>query len=164
MLTGGALAADSFRLGDKGYIMITVKEMLKEKDSGVLTISPQETVYKALEIMAEKNLGALVVVEGEKVVGMFSERDYARNVVLKGKSSKDTLIKDLMSANPCYVRPEQTLNDCMALITEKRTRHLPVLEGGKLIGIVSIGDVVKQYIVDKEFTIRQLENYISGSM
>ena len=144
--------------------MITVKEMLKEKDGGVLTISPQDTVYKALEIMAEKNLGALVVVEDEKVVGMFSERDYARNVVLKGKSSKDTLIKDLMSANPCYVRPEQTLNDCMALITEKRTRHLPVLDGEKLVGIVSIGDVVKQYVMDKEFTIKQLENYISGSM
>ncbi len=123
--------------------MITVKEMLKEKDGGVLTILPQDTVYKALEIMAEKNLGALVVVEDEKVVGVFSERDYARNVVLKGKSSKDTLIKDLMSTNPCYVRPEQTLNDCMALITEKRTRHLPVLDGEKLIGIVSIGDVVK---------------------
>lgn len=144
--------------------MITVKEMLKERDGDVLTIMPQDTVYKALEIMAEKNLGALVVVEGEKVVGMFSERDYARNVVLKGKSSKDTLIKDLMSANPCYVRPEQTLNDCMALFTEKRTRHLPVLDGGKLIGIVSIGDAVKQYIVDQEFTIKQLENYISGGM
>jgi CBS domain-containing protein len=144
--------------------MITVKEILKEKTGEVLTISPQDTVYRALEIMAEKNLGALVVVEGEKVVGMFSERDYARNVVLKGKSSKDTLIKDLMSANPCYVRPEQTLNDCMALITEKRIRHLPVLDGEKLIGIVSIGDVVKQYIVDKEFTIKQLENYISGGM
>lgn len=144
--------------------MITVKEMLKEKDGGVLTISPQDTVYRALEIMAEKNLGALVVVEGEKVVGVFSERDYARNVVLKGKSSKDTLIKDLMSENPCYVRPEQTLNDCMALITEKRIRHLPVLDGEKLIGIVSIGDVVKQQIIDQEFTIKQLENYISGSM
>ena len=163
-LTGSTLAADSFGLGDKGYIMITVKEMLKEKTGDVLTISPQDTVYKALEVMAEKNLGALVVVEGEKVVGLFSERDYARNVVLKGKSSKDTLVKDLMNANPCYVRPDQTLNDCMALITEKRTRHLPVLDGKKLIGIVSIGDVVKQYIVDKEFTIKQLENYISGSM
>ncbi len=144
--------------------MITVKEMLKEKSGGVLTISPQDTVYRALEIMAEKNLGALIVVEGEKVVGMFSERDYARNVVLKGKSSKNTLVKDLMSANPCYVRPEQTLNDCMALITEKRTRHLPVLDGEKLVGIVSIGDVVKQYVMDKEFTIKQLENYISGGM
>lgn len=144
--------------------MITVKEMLKEKNGSILTISPKDTVYKALEVMAEKNLGALVVVEGEKVVGMFSERDYARNIVLKGKSSKDTLVKDLMNENPCCVRPEHTLNDCMALITEKRTRHLPVLDGEKLVGIVSIGDVVKQYIVDKEFTIKQLENYISGSM
>ncbi len=144
--------------------MITVKEILKDKSSGILTISPQDTVYRALEIMAEKDLGALVVVEDEKVVGLFSERDYARNIVLKGKSSKDTLVKDLMNANPCFVRPEHTLNDCMALITEKRTRHLPVLEGEKLVGIVSIGDVVKQYIVDKEFTIKQLENYIAGGM
>jgi len=144
--------------------MITVKEILKDKDSGMLTISPQETVYRALEIMAEKDLGALVVVEGGKVVGLFSERDYARNIILKGKSSKDTLVKDLMNANPCFVRPEHTLNDCMALITEKRTRHLPVLDGEKLVGIVSIGDVVKQYIVDKEFTIKQLENYIAGGM
>lgn len=144
--------------------MITVKDILKDKASGILTISPQDTVYRALEIMAEKDLGALVVVEDEKVVGLFSERDYARNIVLQGKSSKDTLVKDLMNANPCYVRPEQTLNDCMALITEKRTRHLPVLDGEKLVGIVSIGDVVKQYIVDKEFTIKQLENYIAGGL
>ena len=144
--------------------MITVKEMLKEKTGGILTIEPRDTVYKALEIMAEKDLGALVVVEGGKVVGLFSERDYARNIVLKGKSSKDTFVKDLMNSNPCFVRPEQTLNDCMALITEKRTRHLPVLDKEKLIGIVSIGDVVKQYIVDKEFTIQQLENYIAGGM
>lgn len=144
--------------------MITVKEMLKEKAGEILTVSPRETVYKALEIMAEKDLGALVVVENKKVVGLFSERDYARNIVLKGKSSRDTLVKDLMNPNPCYVRPEQTLNDCMALITEKRTRHLPVLDGKKLVGIISIGDVVKQYIVDKEFTIKQLENYIAGGM
>jgi CBS domain-containing protein len=144
--------------------MITVKEMLKEKAGGILTILPRDTVYKALEIMAAKDLGALVVVEDGKVVGLFSERDYARNIVLQGKSSKDTFVKDLMNANPCYVRPEQTLNDCMALITEKRTRHLPVLEGEKLVGIISIGDVVKQYIVDKEFTIKQLENYIAGGM
>jgi CBS domain-containing protein len=152
------------KIGDEGYIMLTVKEILKDQSSGVLTISPQETVYQALEIMADKDLGALVVVEGEKVVGLFSERDYARNIVLKGKSSKDTLVKDLMNPKPCCVRPEHTLNDCMALITEKRTRHLPVLDGEKLIGIVSIGDVVKQYIVDKEFTIKQLENYIAGGM
>ena len=145
-------------------MMITVKDMLRDKTGGTLTISPQETVYRGLEVMAEKNLGALVVVEGEKVVGMFSERDYARNVVLKGKSSKDTLIKDLMSANPCYVRPDQTLDECLVLFTEKRVRHLPVLNGEKLVGIVSIGDAVKQSLSDKEFTIKQLENYISGDM
>jgi len=144
--------------------MITVKEMLKDKTGGVLTISPQDSVYKALEIMAEKNLGALVVVEGKKVVGMFSERDYARNVILKGKSSKDTLVKDLMDIKVCYVRPDQTLDECLVLFTEKRIRHLPVLDGGKLVGIVSIGDAVKQYVADKEFTIKQLENYISGDM
>ncbi len=151
-------------MGGKVYIMITVKEMLKDKAGDILTISPQDTVYRALEIMAEKDLGALVVVKGEKVVGLFSERDYARNIVLKGKSSRDTLVKDLMNPKPCCVRPENTLNDCMALMTEKRTRHLPVLDGEKLIGIVSIGDAVKQYIVDKEFTIKQLENYIAGGM
>ncbi len=144
--------------------MVTVKEMLKEKAGDILTIEPRDTVYKALEIMADRDLGALVVVEDGKVVGLFSERDYARNIVLKGKSSKDTFVKDLMNSNPCFVRPEQTLNDCMALITEKRTRHLPVLDKEKLIGIISIGDVVKQYIVDKEFTIQQLENYIAGGM
>ena len=144
--------------------MITVKEMLKDKTGGTLTISPQETVYKGLEVMAEKNLGALVVVKGEKVVGMFSERDYARNVILKEKSSKTMLIKDLMNTKVCYVRPEQTLDECLVLFTEKRVRHLPVLDGEKLVGIVSIGDAVKQYVADKEFTIRQLENYISGDM
>ncbi len=144
--------------------MITVKEMLKDKTGGTLTISPQETVYKGLEVMAEKNLGALVVVKGEKVVGMFSERDYARNVILKEKSSKTMLIKDLMNTKVCYVRPEQTLDECLVLFTEKRVRHLPVLDGEKLIGIVSIGDAVKQSLSDKEFTIKQLENYISGDM
>ena len=144
--------------------MITVKEILKDKAGDILTISPKDTVYRALEIMAEKDLGASVVVENKKVAGLFSERDYARNIVLLGKSSKDTLVKDLMNPKPCCIHSEHTLNDCMALITEKRTRHLPVLDGEKLIGIVSIGDVVKQYIVDKEFTIKQLENYIAGGL
>lgn len=144
--------------------MITVREILKGKTGGVLTISPQDTVYKALEVMAEKNLGALVVVKDEKVTGIFSEREYARNIILKGKSSRNTPVKDLMNSKVCYVRPEQTLDECMVLFTEKRTRHLPVLDGEELIGIVSIGDAVKQYVADKEFTIKQLENYISGGM
>jgi CBS domain-containing protein len=142
--------------------MITVKQLLKEKTSSVWTIAPQDTVYKALEIMAEKNVGALVVVEKEIVVGMFSERDYARNVVLKGKTSKDTSVNELMDSNVCYVRLEQTLEECMALFTEKRVRHLPVLEMEKLIGLVSIGDAVKQCLADKELKIQQLENYITG--
>ena len=142
--------------------MITVKQMLKQNAGCVWTIAPQDTVYKALEIMAEKNVGALVVVEKERVVGMFSERDYARNVVLKGKTSKDTSVSELMDSNVCYVRLEQTLEECMALFTEKRVRHLPVLEMEKLIGLVSIGDAVKQCLADKELKIQQLENYITG--
>ena len=143
--------------------MITVKQFLKEKTGVVFAIAPRDTVYRALEVMAEKNVGALVVVEDEKVVGIFSERDYARNVILKGKSSKNTAVRELMNNKICYVRPEQTVDECMALFTEKRIRHLPVLDGEKLIGIVSIGDAVKQYIADREFTIQQLENYITGS-
>jgi CBS domain-containing protein len=142
--------------------MITVKQMLKENAGCVWTIAPQDTVYKALEIMAEKNVGALVVVEKERVVGMFSERDYARTVVLKGKSSKNTSVNELMDSNVCYVRLEQTVEECMALFTEKRVRHLPVLEMEKLIGLVSIGDAVKQCLADKELKIQQLENYITG--
>jgi CBS domain-containing protein len=142
--------------------MIMVKQLLKENTGCVWTIAPQDTVYKALEIMAEKNVGALVVVEKDKVVGMFSERDYARSVVLKGKSSKDTSVSELMDSNVCYVRPEQTIDECMALFTKKRIRHLPVLEMEKLVGLVSIGDAVKQYLEDKEFHIQQLENYITG--
>lgn len=142
--------------------MITVKQMLKENAGCVWTIAPHDTVYKALEIMAEKNVGALVVVEKERVVGMFSERDYARNVVLKGKSSKNTSVNELMDSNVCYVRLEQTVEECMALFTEKRVRHLPVLEMEKLIGLVSIGDAVKQCLADKELKIQQLENYITG--
>ena len=139
--------------------MIMVKQLLKEKNGCVRTIAPQDSVYKALEVMAEKNMGALMVVEDGKVVGIFSEREYARNVILKGKSSKATSVRDLMNNKVCYVRPE-----CMALFTEKRMRRLPVLEEERAVGIVSIGDAVKQYIADKEFTIQQLENYITGSI
>lgn len=114
--------------------------------------------------MAEKNLGALVVVENEKVVGLFSEREYARNVVLKGKTSKDTAVRELMNSKVSYVGPKQTLDECLVLFTEKRTRHLPVIDEGKLVGIISIGDAVKQYVAEKEFTIQQLENFITGSM
>ena len=119
-------------------------------------------MYHALTVMAEKNIGALIVREGERVVGIFSERDYARQVVLRGKASKDTPLRDVMSSRVVFVRPEQSVEDCMALMTDKHIRHLPVLEEAKLIGIVSIGDVVKAVISEKEFLITQLENYITS--
>ncbi len=144
--------------------MITIKQFLGPKPEAVCTIAPQDTAYKALEIMAENNIGALVVVKDEKVVGIFSERDYARKVILKGKSSKNTFVKELMTDKVHYVRPGQTMDECMALMTEKRMRHLPVIDGEQLIGIISIGDVVKQIVEDKELTIQQLENYIAGGL
>ncbi|MFQ5687416.1 MAG: CBS domain-containing protein [Candidatus Scalindua sp.] len=112
--------------------------------------------------MADKNIGALVVVIGEKVVAIFTERDFVRNAVVDKKLSMDLTAKELMSTKVCYVRPDQTIEDCMVLMTEKRTRHLPVIEEEKLIGIVSIGDVLKNFITEKDFTIHQLDNYISG--
>src|SRR3989304_9633738 len=144
--------------------MRTVKQLMKEKIGCVWTIAPQDSVYKALEVMAEKNMGALVVVEDKKVVGIFSERDYARSVVRNEKSPKDTSVSELMDGNVCYIRPEQTIDECVALFTNKRIRHLPVLEMEKLVGLVTIGDAVKQYLADKDLTIQQLENYITGSI
>jgi len=142
--------------------MKTVGDVLRVKGNAVLAAEPDATVYHALTVMAEKNIGALVVREGERVVGIFSERDYARQVVLKGKASKDTPIRDVMTARVVFVRPEQNLEECMALMTDKHIRHLPVLDGAKLVGIVSIGDVVKAVISEKEFLIAQLENYITS--
>jgi CBS domain-containing protein len=142
--------------------MYTVRHLLQEKGHQVWTISPQATVYEALELMAEKNCGAVVVVEHDKVVGMFTERDYARKVILKGRTSKTTTVGELMTTEVLYVGPDHTIEECMALMTDKRLRHLPVLENGKLTGIVSIGDVVKAVITDREFTIRELERYITG--
>ncbi len=143
--------------------MTTVQQLLKEKPAGIWTIGPRATVYQALEMMAQKEVGALVVVDNGKVVGMFSERDYARKVILFGRSSKTTAVAELMTPKVFYVTTAQTIEDCMALMTEKRSRHLPVLDGDKLVGLVSIGDVVKAIIVDQEITIRSLKNYITGS-
>ncbi len=142
--------------------MINVNQLLKDKQGKVLTATPEDTLYQALKVMADNNIGALVVVKEEKVVGIFSERDFVRNAVVDKKLSMDMLINELMSVKVCYVRPEQTIEECMALMTDKRTRHLPVIDGEQLIGIVSIGDVVKSVIAEKEFIIHQLENYISG--
>ncbi len=142
--------------------MKTVKEILQTKGHDVLSITPDTTVYEALKIMADKNVGALVVLNGETVAGLLSERDYARKVILHGKSSKEMQVREIMTSKVYYMRPEQSLQDCMAQMTDKRVRHLPVLEGDRLVGIISIGDVVKEIIADQESTIKLLENYITG--
>jgi CBS domain-containing protein len=142
--------------------MISVKQILQDKQGKILTVTPDDTLFKALKVMTDNNVGALVVVKEEKVVGIFSERDFVRNAIGNEKLKMGMPINELMSVKVCYVRPEQTIDDCMVLMTEKRTRHLPVIEEEKLIGIVSIGDVLKNTIAEKEFTIKNLENYISG--
>jgi len=143
--------------------MITVAGILKSKGREVWTITPETIVFDALKTMAEKNVGALVVLDKTGVVGILSERDYARKVILHGKSSKALKVTEIMSANVYSVNPEQNIEDCMTLFTNKRVRHLPVLQNNQLIGIISIGDVVKAIIADQESTIKHLENYITGS-
>jgi CBS domain-containing protein len=142
--------------------MITVRQLLKNKPADLWSVSPEASVYEALELMAEKDIGAVLVLEDGELAGIFTERDYARNVILKGRLSKTTSVAELMTEVVCYVRPEQTIEDCMALMTDKRVRHLPVLEDERLVAIVSIGDVVKKTISEQEFIIQQLENYITG--
>lgn len=142
--------------------MTTVAQLLQEKGRAVWSIAPEATVYAALKLMAEKNVGALMALEGSRVVGIISERDYARKVILKGKFSKDTLVREIMTDKVYFVRPEQTIEECMALMTAEHIRHLPVLDGDQLVGVISIGDVVKVVISDKEFLIKQLEHYITG--
>ncbi len=144
--------------------MITVKQILQEKQGEVLTIAPENDLRHALRIMADNNIGALVVVKNDKVVGIFSERDFVRNAARKEIKSKYMVVNQLMSDFVHYVRNEQTIDECMTMMTEYRTRHLPVLDGGKLVGIVSIGDVLKHTIEEKEFKIKNLENYISGGL
>jgi CBS domain-containing protein len=142
--------------------MRTVEQLLNVKGSDIWSISPQATTYNALQIMAEKNVGALLVIEKEKLVGIFSERDYARKVILKDKSSKNTSVGELMTREVFYINANSTLEESMALMTAKRIRHLPVLKNKQLIGIVTLGDVVRQIISDQQFAIRELEKYITG--
>ena len=142
--------------------MKLVSELLRAKEREIWSVSPDSSVLEALNLMADKNVGALLVFEEEKLVGIFSERDYARKVILKGKASKDTTVKEIMSSKVLYVKPEQTVEDCMALMTDKRIRHLPVLEEDQVVGVISIGDVVKAIISDQDFMIHQLESYITG--
>jgi CBS domain-containing protein len=140
--------------------MKTVQQLLESKRYSVVSVSPADTVLEALKVMAEKEIGAVIVIENEHLVGIFSERDYARKVVLQGKSSKDTPVREIMTEKVVCVRQEQTIEDCMGLMTDKRIRHLPVLEHKKVIGVISIGDVVKEMLYEKEFVIKQLESYI----
>ncbi len=142
----------------------TVRELLQNKKDKVWTIGPHASAYEALQVMADKDIGALLVVDKKKLVGVFSERDYARKVILKGKSSKTTTVGALMTAKVLYVSPDMTVDECMALMTDKHVRHLPVLDAGNLAGIVTIGDVVKSVVADQKFMIQELEKYISGAM
>jgi len=142
--------------------MGNVRDILKAKNYPTITITPHITVYGALKTMVEKNIGALLVLEENNLVGIFTERDYARKVILLGKTSKDTLISEIMSANLITVTPDNSMEDCMQLMTNKFIRHLPVLENDELIGIVSIGDVVKYIINEQKFIIEHLEHYIKG--
>jgi CBS domain-containing protein len=141
----------------------TVGQLLKAKGNAVWTVTPETTVYDALVLMADKNIGAVIVLDDRRrVAGIFSERDYARKVILKGRDSRHTKVGDLMTREVVCVNSEETLNNCMTLMTSKRARHLPVLNAGKLEGLISIGDVVKAIIDDHEFTIDQLQRYITG--
>ncbi len=142
--------------------MKTVQDILTVKGSDVWSVDPEATVLDALRRMAEKEVGALVVMSGSRVVGIISERDYARKVILQGRASPTTLVKDIMSAPVVYTRLDQPIEECMALMTQKRARHLPVMDENKLVGIISIGDLVKSIIADQKFIIEQLERFISS--
>jgi len=142
--------------------MKTVRDILRTKGHEVWSVRPDATLFEALEKMAEKNVGALLVMEGEEVVGIVSERDYARKIILKGKSSKETRVTEIMTKDTLYVDPDYRVEECMALMTDEHVRHLPVIEEDRVIGIISIGDVVKEIISEKQFVIEQLEKYIKG--
>ena len=144
--------------------MKTVRDILKKKGSDIYSISPQASVYEALQTMADKNIGAVLVMERGKLVGILSERDYARKVILKGKASKETLVSELMTRNVLYVSPDKNVEDCMFLMTTKNIRHLPVIEDGRLVGIISINDVVKIIISEQKFAIDALEKYMQSSL
>ena len=142
--------------------MTTVRQLLDQKGLRIWSIRPDTTVFDAVAEMAEKDIGSLVVMDGEELVGIITERHYARNVVLNGNASPATLVRDIMERHVIIARPEQSVEHCMALISEKRVRHLPVLEGEKPIGMVSIGDLVKSMVADQKFMVDQLQHYIHG--
>jgi len=141
--------------------MITVKKLLEGKGTEVWHVSPEDTVYDTIEMMDKKAVGALAVILDDDLVGIISERDYARKVILKGRASKDTKVKEIMTRHIYHTNPDQEIAECLVMMNNRRVRHLPVLENGKMIGMISIGDVVKEIISDQQYTIKQLENYIS---
>jgi CBS domain-containing protein len=152
-----------YRLINGGKTMTTtVKQLLSRKGDEICSTHSGASVFEALKIMAEKGIGALLVFDQNQLTGIISERDYARKVILKGKTSLDTTVGEIMTRKVLVVKPSQSLHDCMALMTEKRIRHLPVVEDDTVIGVISIGDVVKEIILEQEFVIDQLENYITG--
>jgi CBS domain-containing protein len=142
--------------------MQTIKQLLESKGNEILTIDPNDSVYEAIKSMADNHIGSLIVMQNEQMVGIITERDYSRNVVLKGKSSLDTPVKDIMTTNVLCTKPEQTIEEAMALMTDKRLRHLPVIENSNVLGIISIGDLVKTIISEQKHIIEQLEHYING--
>lgn len=142
--------------------MDNVGNILKQKGNQVWSIGPEDTVYRALEILAEKNIGVLLVMEGEKVVGIFSERDYARKVILKGKSSVKMKVGEIMSKDVLYASPGDSVEKCMAIITENKIRHLPIMQDGKLLGMITSGDIINHIISRQKFEIQELKKYITG--
>lgn len=144
--------------------MTMINQLLKVKGRGYFSVGPDETVYAAIEKMAEEDIGSVLVMDRATLVGIFTERDYARNVVLKGRSSPQTLVRGIMSTPVVYVEPDDTVEKCLALMTEERVRHLPVVQDKAVVGIISIGDLVKSIIDDQHFTIDQLETYIRGEL
>lgn len=142
--------------------MLTVRDILKNKGTLIYSTTPGSSVFGALELMARHNVGALLVMEDKKMVGIFSERDYARKVILKGKSSRETLVREIMTTDPVVIAPDETIRQCLTVMTERQVRHLPVVEATSVLGVVSIGDVGKLLIADHEDTIDKLETYIRG--
>ena len=143
--------------------MHTAEDILRSKGNSVWSVEPGDTVLHALGVMAEHGIGAVLVLDDEKLVGILTERDYARKVVLAGRSSKDSPIRDVMTSHVVCVAPSRSIDECMGLMTEKRVRHLPVVDQKRVVGLVSIGDLVKATIADREFTIAQLQSYITGT-
>jgi CBS domain-containing protein len=142
--------------------MEKVRDILQQKGNNIFSVSPNTTVYDALDFMCDKNVGALLVVEDGRLRGIFTERDYARKVILRGKASRETLIEEIMTERPTTVTPDSTIEDCMKIMTNKFIRHLPVLDRNELIGLISIGDVVRYIIDEQKYIIENLEQYITG--